>query len=136
MIGVILISHGGLAKTLLDTAAEIVGELPQAEALAVSRHEVLDDIEGRISAAIERVDGGAGVLVLADMFGGTATNVALRLVGRHKMEILTACNLPMLLKLSYSRELPLSELAQLLKAYGQKNIRVASDALQEREKNA
>lgn len=135
MIGVVLISHGGLAKAMLDTAIEIVGELHRVEALAVSRHEHLSDIQGRIGAAVDRVDDGSGVLVLSDMFGGTAANVALRLVGSHRIEVLTGCNLPMLLKLAHSRDKSLPELLQLLKFYGKKNILVASEVLQEREQS-
>ncbi len=135
MIGLLLVSHGDLARALLDTAAEIVGAFDKAEALAISRHEGLPSMEERIRDAVARVEGGDGVLILADMFGGTAANVALRLVGRHRVEIVTGCNLPMLLKLSGARPAAtdLQSLAQLLKFYGQRNILVASEILKERE---
>lgn len=135
MIGLVIVSHGRLAEALLETAAEIVGPFPNGEALEVTRREPISEVRARILGAVERHDQGQGVLVLADMFGGTAANVALELVGRHRLEIVTGCNLPMLLKLS--SELPraadLAALAQLLKFYGQKNITVASEVLKERE---
>ncbi|MEO1338264.1 MAG: PTS fructose transporter subunit IIA, partial [Myxococcota bacterium] len=95
----------------------------------------LPEIEAQIRDAVLRVERGDGVLILADMFGGTAANVALRLVGQHQVEIVTGCNLPMLLKLSSAMPTAtdLKALAQLLKFYGQRNILVASEILKERE---
>ena len=138
VIGLVLVSHGDLAQALLDTAVEIVGAFETAEALAVSRQEGLPAIEERIRGAVLRVERGDGVLILADMFGGTAANVALRLVGRHHVEVVTGCNLPMLLKLSSAMPTAtdLKGLAQLLKFYGQRNILVASEILKEREQDA
>lgn len=137
IVGVLLVSHGQLGRVLLETAGEIVGPFERAEAISVSRRDRLSDVEARIDAALHRLDGGAGVLVLADMFGGTAANVALRSVGQRSVEVVTGCNLPMLLKLSTAR--PKSEslaaLAQLVKFYGQRNVLLASELLKEREKD-
>ena len=77
----------------------------------------------------------SGVLVLADMFGGTACNISLRIVETHRVEVVTGMNLPMLLKFSTERQHndDLTALAQLLRYYGQRNIMVAGDVLKERE---
>ncbi len=135
MIGLVLVSHGTLAQSLLHTAAEIVGPFENAEALEVTRKESVAQVRTRIRDAIRRHERGRGVLVLADMFGGTAANVALELVGDCKLEVLTGCNLPMLLKLGAELQTAndLTALAQLIKFYGQKNIAVASEVLKERE---
>lgn len=137
MIGLLLISHGQLGRVLLETAAEIVGPFERAEAISVSRRDRLADVEGRIEEALERLDDGSGVLVLADMFGGTAANVALRVVGRRPVEVVTGCNLPMLLKASTARPGTegLGALAQLIKFYGQRNVILASEMLKEREQD-
>lgn len=137
MIGLVVVSHGRLADALLETASEIVGPFERARSLAVSRSESLSDIEERIRAAIRQVDGGDGVLILADMFGGTAANVALQLVGRSHVEVVTGANLPMLLKVATAVDsaTDLSALAQLLKFYGQRNVLVASELLKEREQD-
>lgn len=137
MIGLVVVSHGRLADALLETASEIVGPFERARALAVSRSESLSDIEERIRTAIRQVDSGDGVLILADMFGGTASNVALQLVGRSHVEVVTGANLPMLLKVATAIDTAtdLSALAQLLKFYGQRNVLVASELLKEREQD-
>ena len=132
-----MISHGQFGRVLLETASEIVGPFEAAEAISVGRRDRLGDVEQRIEAALDRLDTGKGVLVLADMFGGTAANVVLRGVGSRPVEVVTGFNLPMLLKISTAR--PRSEglaaLAQLIKFYGQRNIILASEMLKEREKD-
>ena len=135
MIGLVLVGHGDLARVLLDTATEIVGPIEPAVALSVGRHENLKDVEDRIREAVAKVDRGSGVLVLADMFGGTASNVALQLLGDLPIEIVTGFSLPMLLKLSTAMKAAsdLAALSPLLKAYGQKHVLVASEMLRGRE---
>ena len=134
MIGLVLVSHGNLAQVLLDTAKEIVGPIEPAVALVIARHQSLEDVESRLKSAVKEVDRGDGVLVLADMFGGTASNVSLRLLDDYDVEVVTGVNLPMLLKLSgvMAQAEDLTALAQLLKFYGQRNVMVASDVLKER----
>lgn len=138
MIGLLLLSHGRLAQAFIDTAVEIVGPFESAEAMAVSRQEGLEEVEARMIAAIGRIDRGRGVLVLADMFGGTAANVALRLVGRYPIDVVTGASLPMLLKASSARRTITDRgaLATILCSHGQQNISFASQMLREREQDA
>ena len=133
-----MVSHGGLAGALLQTATEIVGPFEAAEAVPISRRDNLKEAERALLAAVRRVDQGSGVLILVDMFGGSAANVALKLVGQTKIEVVTGCNLPMLLKLSSAirTSTDLQALAQLLKYYGQRHVLVASELLKEREQDA
>ncbi len=137
VIGLVIVSHGRLAEALLETASEIVGPFERARALNVSRSEQLEEIEARIRSAVRHVDTGDGVLIMADMFGGTAANVSLQLVGEHHVEVVTGANLPMLLKLASAIDTAtdLWGLAQLLKFYGQRNVLVASEILKEREQD-
>lgn len=135
VIGLVLVSHGALAQTVLETASEIVGRIEPATALAIARHESLEDIQDRMRSAVRRVDRGYGVLILADMFGGTAANVALELLEDLEIEVVTGFNLPMLLKLSavMKTSTDLAALAQLIKYYGQRNVLIATEVLKERE---
>jgi mannose PTS system EIIA component len=79
------------------------------------------------------VNEGEGTLVLTDMFGGTPANLALTFLG-DSVEVLTGVNLPMVLKFPATRAevLSLAATAQLLGAYGQKNINLASELLRQR----
>ena len=135
MIGLILVSHGVLGEVLLTTATEIVGPLPHSGSLRIERHQACDEIQTRLEQEVEALNQGSGVLILADMFGGTACNISLKIVETHQVEVVTGMNLPMLLKFSTERQqnTPLAALAQLLRYYGQRNIMVAGDVLKERE---
>ena len=128
MIGVVLCTHRSLAEALLDTAQMIVGDFPRAEAVAVQPGDGPVDILRRLKEAVERVDEGAGALVLVDMFGGTPSNLALSLLG-DRVEVVTGVNLPMLLKLFTHREGPLAEVAETVRKHGCDNILVAGALL-------
>ncbi len=129
-----MVSHGELAGAMLETASEIVGPI-EASTVSIGRQDSLDKAEEQLRAAIERVDQGNGVLLLVDMFGGTASNLALRIVGDAPIEIVTGMNLPMVLKLASAlpESTDLLSLAQLLRYYGQRHVLLASEYLKERE---
>jgi mannose PTS system EIIA component len=89
---------------------------------------------GSARAAIERAlaeVGGADVLILTDMFGGTPTNVSLPFLSP-KVEIVTGVNLPMLIKLTTLREGALVEVARVIRDQGKGAIYVASEILEKK----
>jgi PTS system mannose-specific IIA component len=131
MIGIIVASHGDLAHELVRTAERVVGDIERCAAVSVDDGSTGEEIQARFAAAVEQVNDGDGILILTDMFGGTPANLGLSLLAEGKVEVLTGVNLPMLLKLATSRAMgnPLSEMARLIKYYGQKNISVASEFL-------
>jgi len=130
MVGVVVASHGKLAEELLRTAEEIVGRLERIVALSVDARVSMDEARGRFQQAIAGVEGGSGVLILTDMFGGTPANLALTFLDA-AVEVVTGVNLPMIVKLSTLREegRALVDLAEAIAAYGQKNITLASALL-------
>jgi PTS system mannose-specific IIA component len=137
-IGVVVITHGQLAAELLNAAEMIVGELPQFAAVSIGWHDDVDLARQEIGQAIERVrarasgDGGdeAGVLLLADMFGGTPANLAVTFVEPGKVEVITGVNLAILIKLARPPKEPdLLALAREMREHGRNAIWVASDLL-------
>ncbi|HET6436451.1 MAG TPA: PTS sugar transporter subunit IIA [Anaeromyxobacter sp.] len=137
MVGLVVATHGQLAEELLRTAAGIVGPLERCEALSISAASSMEEAKGRLGQAIRRVDDGEGVLVLTDMFGGTPANLSLTFLDDH-IEVVTGVNLPMLLKLASGRaeSMTLRPLAEMVTAYGQKNITLASELLRTRARNS
>ena len=135
MIPVIVLTHGDLADALLELARKIDPHLADGtEALTLPWEVDTDAATVELGERIERLDTGVGVLVLTDMFGGTATNLALQFLRPGQTEIVTGVNLPMLVKLGSLRELdlPLNALAGRLAESGQKSIRLASEFLRNR----
>jgi PTS system mannose-specific IIA component len=137
MVGLVVATHGQLAEELLRTTEGVCGKLEQCRALSVGASCSMDEARVRFADAIRDVDVGDGVLVLTDMLGGTPANLALTFLDE-KVEVVTAVNLPMLVKLTTCRSggAPPRELAQMIAAYGQKNITFASDLLRTRARPA
>ncbi len=134
MIGTIIITHGRVAESLMEAAQSITGSLSGAKALSVKSSDATDAVRVSLSAAIKEVDGGQGVIVFTDMFGGTPTNIALSFMQEGRIEVITGVNLPMLIKFAgYRGEKTLQELALLLKEYGRSSIVLAGDMLKEKK---
>lgn len=129
MIGIVIAAHGHLAQELASTATQIVGELAHVACCSVEPGSSVEELRNHLSEAIHGVDDGDGVLVLADLLGGSPCTQSLMLCADKKVEVLTGVNLPMLLKANSLRlALPkLHELARALAQYGQRNITLASD---------
>jgi PTS system mannose-specific IIA component len=133
MVGLVIAAHGHLADEFVATAEQIVGKLALTATCSIEPGASPEEIREQMMRAVSAVDVGDGVLVLADLFGGTPCNQGLTLTREHRLEVLTGVNLPMVLKANSLRAeaLPLPELAAALTRYGQKNIRCASALLRE-----
>jgi PTS system mannose-specific IIA component len=130
MIGVVVVTHGQLARELLNAAETIVGDLRRFSAVSIGWHEDTDDARAEIAQAIGRVDEGDGVLILTDMFGGTPANLAMTFLGQDRVEVITGVNLPMLIKLAGLAQQPdLLAVAREMREQGRNAIWVASDLL-------
>jgi PTS system mannose-specific IIA component len=139
MIPVLVLTHGDLAVALLDAARTIDPHLDtDTAALALPWDVDSDEAGNTVRLQLRELDQGEGVLVLTDMFGGTATNLALPFLDPDRVEIVTGVNLPMLVKLGTLRDqdLSLSDVADRLTVAGQKSIRVASEFLRSRTSRA
>jgi PTS system mannose-specific IIA component len=132
MIPVLILTHGNLATELLQAAQTIDPSLSGgAAAMSLPWDVDSDEASHSLKKQLRDLDQGEGTLILTDMFGGTATNLALPFLELEKVEIVTGVNLPMLVKLGslQGRSMTLEELATGLTAAGQKSIRVASEFL-------
>ena len=130
MIGVVVVTHGQLARDLLNAAETIVGDLPHVTAVSIGWHEDTEGARGEIERAMTRVPREDGVLILTDMFGGTPSNLAMTFLTEGKVEVVTGVNLPMLIKLAGLAQQPdLLAVARELREDGRNAIWVASDLL-------
>jgi len=128
MVGVLVVTHGNLARELVQAASRIVGEVKEIQAVAIDWDDEVSAAGNAIREAVKTVDRGQGVLILTDMFGGTPTNISLSFLKEGRVEIITGVNLPMLIKFSNLRERDdLRKVAENIKDQGQKSIYIASD---------
>ncbi len=126
-LGLLVVTHGNLAFELVRALERIVGPVDRAQALSIGWDDDLATARRAVQEAIAAVDPGGGVLILTDMFGGTATNVTLSFL-REGIEILTGVNLPMLIKFANLRgRCSLKEAAARVKEQGQRSISLATE---------
>jgi mannose PTS system EIIA component len=121
-VGVLLVTHGKLGHYLLDCMRDMIGDLPtQADVLEIRRVQAQDMLINQGQKMIERLDAGAGVLILTDAFGSTPSNIANKLLdGRTR--VVAGVNLPMLVRIFNYPALPLAELERAAVEGGQRGI--------------
>ena len=103
MTGIVLISHGDLAKGIVSSASMLAGNLERLVSVTLWPEDNPDEFQQKLEAAVKEVDCGDGVFILADMLGGTPSNRAMYSLGG-KVRMLTGLSLPMLYSLLNIRE--------------------------------
>ena len=130
MIGLVLVSHGRLAEELRLALEHVVGPQEHVATVCIGPEDDMEMRRADIQACISSVDGGDGVVLLTDMFGGTPSNLAISLMDRPGVEVIAGVNLPMLVKLAKVRNRqPLNECVDCAEAAGKKYIAAASHVL-------
>ena len=127
--GILLVTHPGVGAAILAVATALLRHLPlKAEAFEVPFDADLDTLLPQASAALRRVDGGQGVLVLTDLYGASPSNLAARLsrIGTPVRRV-SAVSLPMLLRVMNYADLDLDELPAVAAA-GSRNGVIHDDA--------
>lgn len=131
MIGLLIVTHCGLGRELLNAAELIVGRLEAVDTVQIIQASESEKILKEIKEKITALDRGQGILILTDMFGGTPSNLSLSFLSRDSLEVLTGVNLPMLLAIAqYRSVLSLSDLAEKALEAGKTSISVASKLLE------
>jgi PTS system mannose-specific IIA component len=127
--GLLVVTHGRLAFELVKALDRIVGGVDRVKALSIDWDDDLQAARDAVSRAVAEVDPGGGVLILTDMFGGTATNLTLSFL-REGIEIVTGVNLPMLIKSANIRHAcGLREAAVRVMEQGRRSIARATEYL-------
>jgi len=113
LAGILLVTHNGLGDSFVDCVKHVLGKVPvNLKVLSVLAGDdpQLKLAEGQ--ALIKQLDSG-GVLILADVFGATPSNIGRQLCYSEHVLGVAGLNLPMLLRVVCSPEKPLQELAKI-----------------------
>jgi len=135
MIGMVLVAHEHVGESMLSAVEHVLGPQPLSGALsvgvAVDIEADTSELEKQLSRLIQRCDAGNGVLLFADMFGGTPCNLALASMKQHHVEVISGFNLPMLIKAASLRPSldNLSLLAKTCRDSGRQHMHIASELL-------
>ena len=100
MIGMVLVTHGQLATGFRAALEHVVGPQSQLETITIGPDDDMEQRRSDILNAAGRVQDGAGVVILTDMFGGTPSNLAISVMDGGRIEVICGVNLPMLIKLA------------------------------------
>ena len=122
MIGLVIVAHGGLAREYLAAIEHVVGVQPGMQAVSIEADHDRDAKQQEICAAADAVDKGDGVVVVTDLFGGSPSNLSLLACRPDNRRILYGANLPMLIKLAKSRQLPVADAVRSAMDAGKKYI--------------
>ena len=131
MVKIVLVTHGQLAKEMLDTAGLIIGK-PADDGFASFAVTTASSVEKeavKLKALLETCSDGA--VVLTDIFGGSATNISLMaskdLTNCH---VITGLNLSMLLTaINNRKKLNAKELAEKIESDGKRAVINATELL-------
>jgi len=130
MIGLVLVTHGNLAEEFRAAVEHVVGAQTMLATICIGPDDNMEQRRQDIVDAISQVDGGNGVVLLTDMFGGTPSNLAISLLEKDHVEVIAGINLLMLIKFSSIREtMSLQEAVLEAKEAARKYISVASEVL-------
>lgn len=122
MIGIVIVAHGGLAREYLAAVEHVVGKQQGMRAIAIEDDCNRAGKQAEICAAADAVDQGDGVVMVTDMFGGSPSNLSLMACFGPGRRILYGANLPLLIKLAKSRDLPVTEAVAAALDAGRKYI--------------
>lgn len=111
MIGLLILAEQKLGSGLVDAVVHTLGSRPpQLETMGLQYTGSPEHIDAQLRESLRKADHGEGVLILADVYGATHTNVACRLLARGRIELITGVNLPMLLRVLNYRHLDMNDL--------------------------
>ncbi len=122
MIGIVIVAHGGLAREYLAAVEHVVGPMTRMRAIAIEDDHDRQSKQAEICAAADDVDDGSGVVVVTDMFGGSPSNLSLMACSGSDRRIIYGANLPMLIKLAKSRDMPVPDAVAAALDAGRKYI--------------
>ncbi len=132
MIGMVLIAHARMASEAKRAVEHVLGEQSLFVAVDVEDSDDIDTAMETFTRALRQCDAGDGVLVFADMFGGTPCNIAQSGAAIGRCEVISGFNLPSLIKAASerSKEKDLHALASMSIEAGRQYMRTSSEFIQ------
>ena len=104
MKGIVLVSHGKLAEGMISSAEMLLGGgIKNLEWVSLAINDTPESFIRQVREKAEKVDDGDGIIILADLLGGTPCNLCAAFADK-QVRLLTGMNLNMLIEVLLSRE--------------------------------
>ena len=111
MIGILIIAHGTLGESLIHCASHVLNKRPaRLRQLGITAQDDPLLLLPQARALVKELDDGSGVIIFSDMYGGTPSNIAAKLLVPDRVEGVAGINLPMLIRALTYRDRPLATL--------------------------
>ena len=109
MVGILIIAHGTLGESLIHCASHVLNKRPgRLRQLGVTAQDDPLLLLPQARELVKQLDGGSGVVILSDMYGGSPSNIAAKLLQPGRVEGVAGVNLPMLIRVLTYRDRALS----------------------------
>lgn len=125
MIGVLVATHGEMAKGLFDAIDMICGTQENFSIVSLKRGQDAESFGEELGEKINELNSDEGVVVLVDLLGATPMNQsALNLYKSDKVEVITGVNLPMVVTAAMERDCfsDIKELVEKIKNDGKDSV--------------
>lgn len=121
-VGVLLVTHVSIGRSLVQTVQDMLDDMPlNIETLEVRRVRDTGALTSQGRKLVERLDQGAGVLILTDAYGSTPSNIA-NLIAEENCRVVSGVNLPMLVSVCNYPDRNLQALADMALQGGRDGI--------------
>ena len=97
MATVILVSHGGMAKGMVESTTMLIGDQPDLDFITFEPGEGPDDLTAKVEKRLKEELEKGDVIIMTDIPNGTPFNCVSRLMEHYKFRHLTGMNLPMVI---------------------------------------
>ncbi|SHK45871.1 PTS system, mannose-specific IIA component [Clostridium cavendishii DSM 21758] len=124
MYKIMIVTHGNMAASLKETLKMFTNDLEGIHTVGLNESGV-ENFRERLKKEVEICyEEGKGLLVLADLFGGTPFNTCvLEIKNKYEnVEIITGVNLPILIESSLQRDSNLKDIVKDLQQSAKESI--------------
>ncbi|MGX7205405.1 PTS sugar transporter subunit IIA [Enterococcus pingfangensis] len=141
MTGILIVTHGEMAKGIMDGLSLIMGEQEEYQTLGLRHGDDIVEFGEKIQASIRQLDKGDGVLVLADLFSASPYNqtaLSFNKLKDHSYRLISGVNLPLIIEVFNQRMIgaDLETMYQAAMTAGKEGIKEFLEEMEKLEKNS
>lgn len=100
---VIVVSHGGFSKGVVDSVQMLTGEQKDFIAYSLLPEQTVTDLTEQLREELEKTPEGEEVIFLTDLFHGSPFNAVVSLMKDYKFSHITGINIPITVALMLER---------------------------------
>ncbi|MDO4667471.1 MAG: PTS sugar transporter subunit IIA [Streptococcus sp.] len=120
----LFVSHGSLAKSMVESAQMIIGEQSNFQTLGLYPEDDIENLKNKVRKILIEFEG-EDVICFTDLFSGSPFNAVVSVMGDYPVQHITGMNLPIVLEAFMMRmnpDLTIKEIKDQLMAMVPKTI--------------